>query len=109
MKRWYLYPFSLVYGMVTAVRNQMYNWGILKSTKFNIPVIGVGNLSVGGSGKSPMVMYLAGLFAPNYRTGVLSRGYGRKTTGYYVVNYDSNYNMVGDEPCSFSKDLRTGW
>ena len=97
MKRWYLYPFSLVYSMVTAVRNQMYALGILKSTKFNIPVIGVGNLSVGGSGKSPMVMYLAGLFAPDYRTGVLSRGYGRKTTGYYVVNYDSNYNMVGDE------------
>lgn len=97
MKRWYLYPFSLVYHLVTAIRNRLYDWGILKSTRFRIPLIGVGNLSVGGSGKSPMVMYLAELLSEYRRTGVLSRGYGRKTKGYYVVNYDSNYYMVGDE------------
>ena len=60
-------------------------------------MIGVGNLSVGGSGKSPMVMYLADYLAKNFRTGVLSRGYGRKTKGYVIVNYDSNFKMVGDE------------
>jgi len=60
-------------------------------------MIGVGNLSVGGSGKSPMVMYLADYLAKNFRTGVLSRGYGRKTKGYGIVNYDSNFKMVGDE------------
>lgn len=97
MKRWYLFPFSLVYHLVTAIRNRMYDWGIFKSTRFRIPIIGVGNLSVGGSGKSPLVMYLAKLLSEYERTGVLSRGYGRKTRGYYVVNYDSNYQMVGDE------------
>ncbi len=59
MKRWYLYPFSLGYHMVTGARNSMYDLGIFKSTKFKTPIINVGNLSVGGSGKSPMVMYLA--------------------------------------------------
>ncbi|MDO4763057.1 MAG: tetraacyldisaccharide 4'-kinase [Flavobacteriaceae bacterium] len=97
MKRWYLYPFSLVYHLITALRNRMYDWGILKSTRFRTPIIGVGNLSVGGSGKSPLVMYLAELLSEYGRTGVLSRGYGRKTKGYYVVNYDSNHLMVGDE------------
>lgn len=97
MKRWYLYPFSLVYHIVTGFRNVFYNLGIYKSTKFKTPIINVGNLSVGGSGKSPMVMYLAELLSKNRRTGVLSRGYGRKTKGYAVVNYESNYKMVGDE------------
>jgi tetraacyldisaccharide 4'-kinase len=97
MKRWYLYPFSLVYHLVTAVRNTMYNWGIYKSTPFKTPIINVGNLSVGGSGKSPMVMYIAELLSKNYRTGVLSRGYGRMTKGYGITNYDSTYKTVGDE------------
>ncbi len=97
MKRWYLYPFSLIYHLVTAIRNLLYNWGILSSTKFRTPIIGVGNLSVGGSGKSPMVMYLADYLSKNYRTGVLSRGYGRMTKGYLIANYNSNYKTVGDE------------
>jgi tetraacyldisaccharide 4'-kinase len=97
MKRWYLYPFSVVYHIVTGIRNTFYNWGILKSTPFKTPIINVGNLSVGGSGKSPMVMYLSELLSKNRRTGVLSRGYGRITKGYEVTNYDSNYKTVGDE------------
>ncbi|CAA7390531.1 tetraacyldisaccharide 4'-kinase [Chryseobacterium fistulae] len=97
MKRWYLYPFSLGYHLITAIRNRMYDWGIFKSTKFTTPIINVGNLSVGGSGKSPMVMYLACFLSKHYRTGVLSRGYGRLTKGYMITNYDSNYKMVGDE------------
>lgn len=97
MKRWYLYPFSVVYHCITGLRNLFYDWGILKSTRFRVPIIGVGNLSVGGSGKSPMVMYLAELLHDDTRTGILSRGYGRKTKGYYVANYRSNYNIVGDE------------
>ncbi|SMO93527.1 lipid-A-disaccharide kinase [Chryseobacterium rhizoplanae] len=97
MKRWYLYPFSLGYHLVTGIRNTMYDLGILKSTKFKTPIINVGNLSVGGSGKSPMVMYLAQYLSKHYRTGVLSRGYGRLTKGYEVTNYESNYKMVGDE------------
>jgi len=75
----------------------MYDLGVFKSTKFKTPIINVGNLSVGGSGKSPMVMYLAKFLSKHYRTGVLSRGYGRLTKGYEVTNYESNYKMVGDE------------
>lgn len=97
MKRWYLYPFSLGYHAVTGLRNTFYDLGIFKSTKFKTPVINVGNLSVGGSGKSPMVMYLAKSLSKQYRTGVLSRGYGRVTKGYAVTNYESNYKTVGDE------------
>ena len=97
MKRWYLYPFSILYHFVTSFRNTLYNVGLKKSVKFKTPIINVGNLSVGGSGKSPMVMYLADILSKHYRTGVLSRGYGRVTKGYGVTNYDSNYKTVGDE------------
>lgn len=97
MKRWYLYPFSLGYHFATGIRNTLYDLGLKKSEKFRTPIINVGNLSVGGSGKSPMVMYLADLLSRHFRTGVLSRGYGRVVKGYGVVNYDSNYKMVGDE------------
>ncbi len=97
MKRWYLYPFSVVYHMVTSCRNFLYDVGLNKYTKFKTPIINVGNLSVGGSGKSPMVMYLADLLSKHGRTGVLSRGYGRATSGYMITNYDSNYKTVGDE------------
>lgn len=97
MKRWFLYPFSLGYHLVVSIRNACYNLGIFKSTTFKTPIINVGNLSVGGSGKSPMVMYLADLLSKQYRTGVLSRGYGRVTKGYGITNYDSNFKTVGDE------------
>lgn len=97
MKRWYLYPFSLLYHLITGLRNVFYNAGVFKSTKFNTPIINVGNLTVGGSGKSPTVMYIAELLSRNYRTGILSRGYGRVTKGYGVTNYESNYKTVGDE------------
>ncbi len=97
MKRWYLYPFSVLYALVTGIRNALYDVGLLKSTRFRTPILCVGNLSVGGSGKSPMVMYVAELLAQNYKTGVLSRGYGRATKGYGVTNYESNYKTVGDE------------
>ena len=106
MKRWYLYPFSLGYHLGTSIRNRMYDWGIFSSTKFRTPIIGVGNLSVGGSGKSPMVMYLADYLSKFYRTGVLSRGYGRITKGYNIVNYDSNYKLVGDEPMQLFERFR---
>ena len=97
MKRWYFYPLAVVYHLITAIRNKMYDFGIFKSVRFRVHIIVVGNLSIGGSGKSPMVMYLAKLLSNNFRMGILSRGYGRKTKGYYIVNYESNYQMVGDE------------
>ncbi len=106
MKRWYLYPFSLGYQLITGIRNVFYNVGLFKSTKFSTPIINVGNLSVGGSGKSPMVMYLAEFLSKYYRTGVLSRGYGRVTKGYGVTNYDSNYKTVGDEAMQLFERFR---
>lgn len=106
MKRWYLYPFSPLYHLVTGFRNVMYDWGVSKSTSFKTPVINVGNLSVGGSGKSPMVMYLADLLSKYYRTGVLSRGYGRLTKGYGITNYESTYKTVGDEAMQLFERFR---
>lgn len=97
MKRWYLFPFSVLYSIGIRTRNAMYSLGFFTSTRFRTPIICVGNLSVGGSGKSPMVMYLAQMLSKIGRTGVLSRGYGRFTKGYGVVNYESTYKTVGDE------------
>lgn len=97
MKRWYLYPISVIYHAVTALRNKAFGVGILSSQKMQIPTIGVGNLSVGGTGKSPVVMYLAQLLHKNKRTGVLSRGYGRSSKGFKLLNYSTRYEQVGDE------------
>ncbi len=99
MKWWQilLWPFSLMYGSIMAVRNWLYKIGWLKSTSFDIPTIVVGNLEMGGSGKSPFVDYLATHLQPHYTIGILSRGYGRETKGYKTVNVTSKPNQVGDE------------
>ena len=83
--RWLLFPFSLLYGLVIIIRNWLYDAGVFKSRKFNIPVISIGNLEVGGAGKSPMTEYLIRLFKDNYKLATLSRGYGRTTKGYICV------------------------
>src|SRR5258708_38820973 len=83
--RWLLLPFSLLYGLVIIIRNWCYDAGFFKSHKFNKPVISVGNLDVGGTGKSPMTEYLIRLLKDNYKLATLSRGYGRKTKGYLVA------------------------
>ena len=79
-------PFSLLYGSVLALRNWAFDRGILPEHEFEIPIISVGNLSVGGTGKSPMIEYLITLLSHEYKVGVVSRGYGRKTKGYLEVN-----------------------
>jgi tetraacyldisaccharide 4'-kinase len=83
--RWLLLPFSLLYGLVVIIRNWFYDAGIFKSYKFQKPVISVGNLDVGGAGKSPMTEYLIRLLKDNYKLATLSRGYGRKTKGYLLA------------------------
>ena len=80
--RWLLFPFSLLYGLVVIMRNWCYDAGFFKSYKFTKPVISVGNLDVGGAGKSPMTEYLIRLLKDNYKLATLSRGYGRKTKGF---------------------------
>lgn len=96
-----LFPFALLYGLVVKIRNYLYNKNIIKSSSFNFPVIAVGNLSVGGTGKSPMVEYLIRLLLPGYNIATLSRGYKRKTRGYVLANERTTAIDIGDEPMQF--------
>lgn len=96
-----LYPFSLVYGAVIWCRNRLYDGGILAQTGFDLPVIVVGNLEVGGTGKSPMTEYLIRLLKDTHRVATLSRGYGRRTKGFLEVKPGMTALDVGDEPLQF--------
>ena len=93
-----LYPFSQVYGVITRIRNSLYDRGLLKSTSFALPIIGVGNLRVGGTGKTPMVEYLIELLSPERKVATLSRGYGRKSVGFRMADPEDNAQTIGDEP-----------
>jgi tetraacyldisaccharide 4'-kinase len=103
LRHFFLLPFSWVYGFLTAIRNRLYDARWLRSYRFDIPVISVGNLSMGGTGKSPHILYLLSVLHPKYRTAVLSRGYKRKTTGFYLAKQDSTAREIGDEPLLFSR------
>lgn len=96
-----LLPFSLLYGLVIIIRNFLYNKKIFHVASFNLPIICVGNLSLGGTGKSPMVEYLLQLLHDKYKTASLSRGYKRKTKGYALANAQANALDIGDEPMQF--------
>ncbi|SRX74954.1 tetraacyldisaccharide 4'-kinase [Aequorivita antarctica] len=98
-----LFPFSLLYGGITALRNFLYNKGCLKSKNYDFPVICVGNLSTGGTGKSPMIELLVSLLKDEYKIAILSRGYKRKTKGYREVLANNLVEEVGDEPLQFKK------
>src|ERR1700754_1530588 len=99
--RWLLFPFSLLYGLVVVVRNGCYDAGIFKSRKFDLPVIAVGNLDVGGAGKSPMTEYLIRLFKTNNKLATLSRGYSRLTKGFVLGDANSTAAEIGDELAQF--------
>ena len=96
--RQWLMPLSWLYGLVTDVRNTLFDWGVLPSETYDIPVINVGNLTVGGTGKTPHVEYLIRLLSGRYRVAVLSRGYRRKTRGYLLSTPASTVYDIGDEP-----------
>jgi len=98
-----LFPFSILYDGVTRFRNCLYENGILKSEKFDLPVICVGNLNVGGTGKSPMIEFLIKHLTKEHKIAVLSRGYKRKTKGFLKVHLTHNAPEVGDEPLQFKK------
>jgi tetraacyldisaccharide 4'-kinase len=89
-------PLSLIYGMITFIRNKFFDWGWYKELDFEIPLINVGNLAVGGTGKTPHIAYLIDLLVDK-KVGVLSRGYGRGTKGFKLVSVDSRPVEVGDE------------
>jgi tetraacyldisaccharide 4'-kinase len=93
-----LYPASLIYGAIVALRNKLFDLDILKSREFDIPVISVGNITVGGTGKTPHVEYLIKLLKKDFKVASLSRGYKRKSKGFHYVKTDSPVEEVGDEP-----------
>lgn len=99
--RMLLFPFSFLYFAVIWCRNLLYDKNILKSASFNLPVICVGNLSTGGTGKSPMVEYLVRRLKDDVRVATLSRGYKRKTKGYAMADDNSTALEIGDEPMLF--------
>jgi tetraacyldisaccharide 4'-kinase len=99
--RWLLFPFSLLYGIIIIIRNWCYDAGIFKSRSFELPVMAVGNLDVGGAGKSPMTEYLICLLKGNYKLATLSRGYGRKTKGFILAAPHATASEIGDEPAQF--------
>ncbi|AFL84816.1 lipid-A-disaccharide kinase [Belliella baltica DSM 15883] len=99
--RWFvplLYPFSLLYDLGTRLRNRMFDVGLKKSIEFSIPTIVVGNLSMGGTGKTPFVELLIRLFSEKYQICTLSRGYGRTTKGFILANKNATASQIGDEP-----------
>ncbi|NOR27143.1 MAG: tetraacyldisaccharide 4'-kinase [Lutibacter sp.] len=98
-----LFPFSLLYGLITSVRNYLYQINVFKSTKFKVPTIVVGNLSVGGTGKTPQIEYLIRLLQNNYKIAVLSRGYKRKSKGFIIADENSSSEVIGDEPFQYYK------
>lgn len=100
-----LFPFSVIYDLVTRLRNYLYDHNYLKSESYSLPVICVGNLSVGGTGKSPMITYLVALLSKEYDVAVLSRGYGRSTKGFIEVAIDAVSREVGDEPLQLKKNF----
>ena len=96
-----LFPFSILYDLATRFRNHLYYIGHKKSFRFETMVISVGNLNVGGSGKTPMIEYLAKLLSPRHKIATLSRGYGRKTRGLHFATEADSADTIGDEPYQF--------
>ncbi len=96
--RYILYPFSVIYSSVIWVRNKMFDKNILRSSSFNFPIICVGNLALGGTGKTPMTEYLIKLLKKNYQVASLSRGYKRKTKGFAIADAKTTALDIGDEP-----------
>ena len=99
--RYILLPIVPIYYLVTWLRNRLYDLEIKKSSSYNFPVICVGNLSAGGTGKTPMIEYLINLLKDDYFIATLSRGYKRKTEGFQLANKDATAESIGDEPFQF--------
>ncbi|PCJ24412.1 MAG: tetraacyldisaccharide 4'-kinase [Flavobacteriales bacterium] len=96
-----LFPFSLIYGSILYLRNKLYDWNLFKSTTFDFPVISVGNLTLGGVGKTPHIEYLVRLLKEEFKVATLSRGYKRSTSGFHLSNKNSTVTDIGDEPLQY--------
>lgn len=102
-----VFPFAILYGFITSIRNFLFDKGILKSYSFDLPVIAVGNLSVGGTGKTPQIEYLIRLLSNTYKVATLSRGYKRQSEGFVLANSTSDARQLGDEPFQFFQKFAT--
>ena len=98
-----LLPFALIYRCIAVVRNWLFDLGVLKSKAYDVPVIVVGNITVGGTGKTPHVEYLVRMLCAKRRVAVVSRGYGRSTSGFVEVRPESDVRSVGDEPLQIKR------
>lgn len=96
-----LYPFALIYGSIVWLRNRLYDTGFFSSISFSVPVISVGNLSVGGTGKTPHVEYLIRLLQYQHKVATMSRGYKRRTQGFLLADENANALRIGDEPMQY--------
>ncbi|HZH74213.1 MAG TPA: tetraacyldisaccharide 4'-kinase [Mariniphaga sp.] len=103
MRKILLYPFSLIYGLIVYFRNLFYDLNIFKSKEFEVTVISIGNITVGGTGKTPHVEYLVDLLREKFNVATLSRGYKRKTRGFHLVSANSTVREVGDEPLQIKR------
>ncbi len=103
--RWLLFPITILYTLIILVRNKLYDIGFFKSKTFPVNTIVIGNLAVGGAGKSPLTQLLISHFQHDYRLATLSRGYGRSTKGFRLVNLSDDAATVGDEPLQFKKNF----
>ena len=102
--RYLLFPFSITYSCITAFRNLLFDYGIFKSKTYNIPIICIGNLSAGGTGKTPHTQYIIDLLKSKYQVAILSRGYGRKGATLQYVKETSKASLVGDEPLQLKQN-----
>ncbi len=101
LKKIIFFPFTVIYGTITLFRNLLYDWNFLKSKSFEVHTICVGNLAVGGTGKTPHVEYLIKLLQNDFKVATLSRGYKRKTSGFVHANSSSTALDIGDEPLQY--------
>ncbi|MBU2939314.1 tetraacyldisaccharide 4'-kinase [Lacinutrix sp. C3R15] len=104
--RYILFPIVPIYYAVTWLRNYFYDIGVFKSKSYHFPVIAVGNLSVGGTGKTPMVEYLIGFLKDKKHIATLSRGYKRSTEGFYLADKNASAKTLGDEPFQFYRKFK---
>ena len=104
--RYLLFPFALVYWMVIWVRNRLFDLKILKSSRFNFPIICIGNLALGGTGKTPMTEWIVSQHKDKYKIAILSRGYKRRTKGFAIANEKSTALEIGDEPMQFFQKFK---
>ncbi|GAH79368.1 unnamed protein product, partial [marine sediment metagenome] len=96
--RFFLAPFSFLYCLVAGIRNKLFDLNILQSKDFNLPVISIGNITVGGTGKTPHIEYLTALLKDEFIVATLSRGYKRKTKTFKYGTLESTWEDIGDEP-----------